>query len=48
LLANLLGHSAAAMCVVMANRITGEFAADYKKSEQHLVQTGLDVMLNLS
>lgn len=41
-LCNLLGHQAATICLIIANRITGEASADYHKHMEKLVRYTLD------
>jgi uridine phosphorylase len=40
-----LGHQAGCLCVILANRQAGEFAADPAVEEQKLIKGGLEVML---
>jgi len=46
-LANQMGYSAGAICPIIANRHTGEFLADYSKSEEQAIQTAIAAMLSL-
>lgn len=41
-LSRLLGHHAATVCVIIANRIRKEYSKDYKKSVEKLIGTMLD------
>jgi uridine phosphorylase len=43
-LAKLMNHSALTICVVIANRITGEFLTDYKPAMKTLAQHVLDAL----
>ena len=41
-LAKLLNHRALTICVVIGNRVTGEFLSDYKPAIRSLAQQVLD------
>ncbi|MFT4660979.1 MAG: uridine phosphorylase [Patiriisocius sp.] len=41
-LSSLLGHNAVTVCAIIANRLRGEFSADYKKTVDGLIETVLD------
>ena len=41
-----LGHEAGSLCVILANRQTGEFAPDPKASVDKVIRTGLEIMRN--
>ena len=47
-LSKLLGHKAACICTVIANRITGEFIKDYEPVIQNLLQFTLDHLVEKS
>jgi hypothetical protein len=42
-----MGYSAGAICPIIANRQTGEFLADYSKSEERAIQAVIGAMLSL-
>ncbi len=44
-LANLMGHRALTINLIVANRFTGQFSADYKKSMQELIGRVLETVL---
>ncbi len=46
LFATLLGHDSATLCVVLANRVTGERLKDPAKSIKQLIQVGLDLLVS--
>ena len=46
-LAGQMGYSAGAICPIIANRQTGEFLADYSKSEERAIQAVIGAMLSL-
>ena len=41
-LANILGHKGATICAIIANRITKDACADYKKTMKELIKYTLD------
>jgi uridine phosphorylase len=43
-LSKLLNHRALTLCVVIGNRVTGEFLSDYKPAVKALVQHVLDAL----
>lgn len=44
-LANLLGHQALSLNTIIANRITGDFSKDYKKSVKSMIDQALNLFL---
>lgn len=46
LLSAMLGHNALTVCDIIANRVTGEFQADYKSSMSQLIDAVLKDLLN--
>ena len=45
-LCNLLGHHAATICLIIANRITGEASADYHGYMEKLIRYTLEKLKN--
>ena len=45
-LCKLLHHNCLTVCVIIANRITKQFTKDYKKSEELLIQSCLNKIVN--
>ena len=41
-LSKLLGHHAATLCIIIANRVTKQFSSDYKKTIESLIQLTLE------
>ena len=45
-LCKLLNHNCLTVCVIIANRITKQFTKDYKKSEELLIESCLNKIVN--